>query len=202
MTEPASLPAIGMLIAVASAPGNNVNPVSHALKPKTVWKNSGSTKFSPNKPKPLTTPIRLATVNGYDLKTRKSTKGYGSRSSRITNAPIPKTATHDRITIVLEPNQSSRWPRSRTYCSEAMPAVMYPRPSQSAPRSGFLMYDGSAMYRNVIHSASTPIGMLMKKISGHEKLSTSQPPNVGPIAGPTIAPSPKTAIACPRFSTG
>ena len=54
----------------------------------------------------------------------------------------------------------------------------------------------------VITNAAIPIGMLMKKMSGHDALSTIQPPSTGPIAGPTIAPRPKIAIPLARFSGG
>ncbi len=107
-------------------------------------------------------------VNERDLNTRKSTNGCGSRSSRTMKKINPTTAVTVSSAIVAESNQSSRWPRSSTYCNDAIPIVIAPRPIKSAPRSGFWMYAGSRMKLSVITKARIPIGILMKKISGHE----------------------------------
>ncbi len=116
-----------------------MSPVSQAPIPKTFWKKSGSSRFKPNKPKPLTTPMMLPAENERDLKTRRSTKACGSRNSRMMKKAIPTTETIESSTIVGESNQSTRCPRSSTYCKEPIPAVIAPSPIQSAPRVGFLM---------------------------------------------------------------
>ncbi len=48
--------------------------------------------------------------------------------------------------------------------------------------------------REAIQTARMPNGMLMKKIQRQFRLSVSQPPSAGPIAGPVITPRPKTAL--------
>ena len=104
------------------------------------------------------------------------------------------------MTIVCESNQSSCWPRSSTYCTDASPAVSSASPNQSIGEVSRLWNDSSRMNAIVMKNAAIPIGRLMKKISGQEKLSTRIPPIVGPIAGPTMTPSPKIAIAWERLS--
>ena len=66
-----------------------------------------------------------------------------------------------RMTIVEDENQSSCWPRSSTYWSEATPAVSRARPSTSIGERSRLMYDGSRMNASVMKNATMPIGMLM-----------------------------------------
>ena len=70
-------------------------------------------------------------VNVRDVNTLRSTSGLVSRSSRTMNAMSAKTETTVMITIVCDENQSSVWPRSSTYCSDATPAVSRPKPIQS-----------------------------------------------------------------------
>src|ERR1022692_1712405 len=45
-------------------------------------------------------------------------------------------------------------------------------------------------------------GMLTKKIHGHEAASVSQPPRLGPIAGPSAAPIPYNELAIGNSSGG
>ena len=80
-TVATSREAIGMLIAVAIAPGSRAKPVCVAVKPSTFCKNSGMTNAVPNRPKPVTMPIVLPALNERDLKTFKSTSGRGSYHS-------------------------------------------------------------------------------------------------------------------------
>ena len=125
--------AIGMLTAVAIAPGKSTNPVSVAVKPRTFCRNSGSTSAVPNKPKPVTTPMTLPAENARDLNTLRSTSGRGSYHSLKQNTTRETTATTVSTSIVADENQSSRCPRSSTYCSDATPAVSKPsRCSRSA----------------------------------------------------------------------
>ena len=150
-----------MLIAVAIAPGSSTNPVSVAVKPSTFCKNSGSTSAVPNRPNPVMMPITLPALNARDLNTFRSTSGRGSCHSRQQNTTSDTTATAVRITIVVDENQSSRCPRSSTYCTDATPAVSSASPSTSTGDVSRLRYTGSRMYSSVMTNAAMPIGMLM-----------------------------------------
>ena len=46
------------------------------------------------------------------------------------------------------------------------------------------------------------IGTFTKKIHCHESVSVSQPPSVGPMAGPSVAPTPKSADAIAKSCGG
>jgi len=58
------------------------------------------------------------------------------------------------------------------------------------------------MNASVIAPATMPIGMLTKKIQGHERWSTRMPPSSGPIEGPKSAPTAKMPCAAPCLSAG
>ena len=49
---------------------------------------------------------------------------------------------------------------------------------------------GSSTRNQISVSATQPTGRLIRKIQCHEKLSVSQPPSSGPMAGATITVTP------------
>ncbi len=95
------------------------------------------------------------------LKTSSSTIGYLSRRDFTTNQMSDTTATTVKIVMVADWNQSSRSPRSSTYCKHAKPALSRASPVQSIPPLGFSRNFGFGMNANVIKNATIPIGILM-----------------------------------------
>ena len=64
-------PTISIETAVEIAPGISAMPVSNAVKPSIVWKNSGRISAVPNKPNPMMMPRNDPTENDRNLKTRQ-----------------------------------------------------------------------------------------------------------------------------------
>ena len=100
-------------------------------------------------------------------------------------------------------NHPSVSPCSSRICSDASPTVMRPIPIPSMRRNPCArIQGGSVTNRRPRKTASTPIGRFTKKIHGHERLSVSHPPSVGPIAGPSSMTIPNRPIAWPCSSGG
>src|ERR1700678_2504223 len=110
--------------------------------------------------------------NERNLKTSKSTIGYLSRNDLTMNVTSETTETTAKMAIVGDWNQSSRSPRSSTYCSDANPALKSASPVQSIPPFGFSINLGFGMNASVMRNATIPIGILMEKMSGQLGLST------------------------------
>ena len=79
--------------------------------------------------------------------------------------------------------------------NSARPGESSARPCQSRRCAG--CGTSRARMRCEENSAAIPIGRLMKKIQRHEAASTSQPPRIGPMIGPSSIGTPMIAITRP-----
>ena len=113
---------------------------------------------------------------------------------------MPLMLATDNTVIRGSSNQSWRWPSPKTYCNEPSPTISRPRPIASTGTARGSLGFFSRVSMTI--PAKMPGTTLMKNTQFHEKLSVSQPPNVGPTAGPTIAPIEKSPWLRPTLSLG
>ncbi len=130
-------------------------------------------------------------------KRRRSMTGFLWFSSHGIIATNDATIRQAKTTIRFEPNQSLRWPSSRTTSSEPRkvatkrkPTISKRTPSRRRRFLSSIADFGSWTSHQINNRAITPTGALMRKHQCQEYWSESQPPSVGPTTGATTMATP------------
>ncbi|GJD78885.1 hypothetical protein NBEOAGPD_2105 [Methylobacterium gregans] len=132
------------------------------------------------------------------LSRRRSMTGFFRVSSHGIMAQNETTVRTPKTFIRVEvPNQSLRWPSSRTTSREPRKVATSRKPTRSKrtpffrrSRRSRLAASLSSISQYISPSAISPIGPLIRKHQCQEALSESQPPSVGPITGATTMATP------------
>ena len=148
----------------------------------------------------------IARLARLKLRSRNSDSGTnGSRGLRacqpmntanISTPPMISKGTEIGPTMVPQSNWWPSWmPNTRRNIAT---------PDRATPHQSKLwLWVGSVgTSRHARTRATTPTGMLMKKIHSQPSASTSTPPRIGPTSVATPAVAPHSAIAWPRRSEG
>ena len=185
---------------IASARMSTRLPLIVAVKPRTPCVNCGPSTIPTNSVKPSRNESAVPMLIAGRPRMRRSTIGrFAPRNSQITNAIPLKTAVSAQTTMPGSLNQSLRSPSSSTYCSGPSVAI-----SSASPVTSDDTRARGGSRRNVHNriAATKPGTTLMKNTHRHEKLSVRMPPSVGPMLGPTTAPSAKSPCAAPSCFGG
>ncbi|CAJ4564625.1 Uncharacterised protein [Burkholderia pseudomallei] len=171
------------------------------MYPITACSHSGNTTPTTEK---LIIPSEMITTQNVKVRSRNrlsSTTGCASPSSQISSDTSDTPAAIASAVISDESNHPRSCPRSSIACSEPTPITSSTIPGTSIG----LASPREARGRSIsVHTANenSPIGRLIRKIHGHEKLSISQPPTTGPKIGASSTVIPHSASANVRFAGG
>jgi len=152
-----------------------------------------TTKHAPN--------WRVATM-------RRSIIGFRRLASHGIISTNASTQTAAISTMKDEANQSSSSPRSSMISSAPRKVATNTKPTRSNPPCSCSRLRcsatslGAGRIAAISARAITPTGTLIIKHQRQERLSASQPPNVGPTTGATTTATPNSAKPWPRFFGG
>ena len=160
-------PAMGIITAVASAPGSMAKPDCCAVKCCRFCRKTGKMKMPPKSPNPTTAPKKEPAARLRFFNTRRLTAGCSTRSSQMMKSTMPRMENRLSQQMNGDSSQFSRLPFLQHRLQAAQADGEEADADDVEPRL-LLAADTSSRARRAASCmvARMPMGRLIKKIHG------------------------------------